>query len=314
MKKIYTVLPLKEEHKHQLEQAAPEWEYIHLGKIKPTFQQVQDANIIIGNISMDIIKKIPNLEFLQLNSAGVNGYADHPEFPKHVKLANASGAYGVAISECILAGILTLMKHIPAYIHNQSKHEWKDEGTVKSIYGSHILVLGLGNIGKEFSKRAYAMGAHITGIKRNIQDKPEYIEKLCTMDHLYEELEQADIIVSSLPGSKSTYHLFDEEALSHVKKQPIFVNVGRGTLIDSKNLYKALQKNIFSAAYIDVTDPEPLPNDSSLWDLDNLMITPHVTGGYHLEETLNRIVQISATNIKNYYEGKPIINEIKITE
>ena len=130
------------------------------------------------------------------------------------------------------------------------------------------------------------------------------------MDSLYDELEKADIIVSSLPGSKSTYHLLGEEALTHVKKQPIFVNVGRGTLIDSNILEIALKENIFSGAYIDVTDPEPLPKASNLWNTNNLIITPHVTGGYHLDETLNRIIQISATNIKNYCEGKEIMNKV----
>ncbi len=314
MKKIYTFIPLKKEHKKILENSSSNCECIHLGLIKPTLEQVKDANVIIGNIPVDILKNIPNLEFVQLNSAGTNGYSDNPDFPKNVTLANASGAYGVAISECILAGILTLMKHIPSYIQNQSNHEWKDEGKVKSIYNSHILVLGLGDIGKEFSKRAYAMGAHITGIKRNINEKPDYIDKLCTMDSLYEELEKADIIVSSLPGFTSTYHLFDEEALSHVRKQPIFINVGRGSLIDSSILKKALKENIFSGAYIDVTDPEPLPKEDELWNLKNLIITPHVTGGYHLEETLNRIVQISATNIQNYCEGKEIINKVKFED
>lgn len=312
MKKIYTFIPLKKEHKKILENSSSNCECIHLGLIKPTLEQVKDANVIIGNIPVDILKNIPNLEFVQLNSAGTNGYSDNPDFPKNVTLANASGAYGVAISECILAGILTLMKHIPSYIQNQSNHEWKDEGKVKSIYNYHILVLGLGDIGKEFSKRAYAMGAHITGIKRNINEKPDYIDKLCTMDSLYEELEKADIIVSSLPGSTSTYHLFDEEALSHIKKQPIFVNVGRGSLIDSSVLKKALKENIFSGAYIDVTDPEPLPKEDELWNLNNLIITPHVTGGYHLEETLNCIVQISATNIHNYCEGKEFINRVNL--
>lgn len=312
MKKIYTFIPLKEEHKKLLESSSSNCKFIHLGLIKPTLDQVKDANVIIGNIPVEILKNIPDLEFVQLNSAGINGYSDNPDFPKNVSLANAAGAYGVAISECILAGILTLMKHIPSYIQNQSNHKWKDEGKVKSIYNSQILILGLGDIGKEFSKRAYAMGAHITGIKRNIKDKPEYVDKLCTMDSLYEELEKADIIVSSLPGSKSTYHLFDKEALTHVKKQPIFVNVGRGSLIDSSVLEKALKENIFSGAYIDVTDSEPLPKEDELWNLNNLIITPHVIGGYHLEETLNRIVEISATNIQKYCEGKEIINKVNL--
>ena len=268
MKKIYTFIPLKEEHKKLLKSSSSNCECIHLGQIKPSLDQVKDANVIIGNIPVDILKNIPNLEFVQLNSAGTNGYSDSPEFPKNVVLANATGAYGVAISEC--------------------------------------------DIGKEFSKRAYAMGAHITGIKRNIKEKPDYIDKLCTMDSLYDELEKADIIVSSLPGSDSTYHLLDEEALTHVKKQPIFVNVGRGTLMDSKVLEKALKEKIFSGAYIDVTDPEPLPKENELWNLNNLIITPHVTGGYHLDETLNRIVQISTTNIKNYCEGKEIINRVNL--
>lgn len=312
MKKIYTFIPLKEEHKKLLESSSSNCKFIHLGLIKPTLDQVKDANVIIGNIPVEILKNILDLEFVQLNSAGINGYSDNPDFPKNVSLANAAGAYGVAISECILAGILTLMKHIPSYIQNQSNHKRKDEGKVKSIYNSQILVLGLGDIGKEFSKRAYAMGAHITGIKRNIKDKPEYVDKLCTMDSLYEELEKANIIVSSLPGSKSTYHLFDKEALTHVKKQPIFVNVGRGSLIDSSVLEKALKENIFSGAYIDVTDSEPLPKEDELWNLNNLIITPHVTGGYHLEETLNRIVEISATNIQKYCEGKEIINKVNL--
>ena len=173
MKKIYTCMPLKEKHKKLLESSSSNCEFIHLGQIKPSLEQVKDANVIIGNIPVDILKNIPNLEFVQLNSAGTNGYSDNPDFPKNVLLANATGAYGVAISECILAGILTLMKHIPSYIKNQSNHDWKDEGSVESIYNSNILVLGLGDIGKEFSKRAYAMGAHITGVKRNIKDKPD---------------------------------------------------------------------------------------------------------------------------------------------
>lgn len=148
MKKIYTFIPLKEEHKKLLESSSSNCKFIHLGLIKPTLDQVKDANVIIGNIPVEILKNIPDLEFVQLNSAGINGYSDNPDFPKNVSLANAAGAYGVAISECILADILTLMKHIPSYIQNQSNHKWKDEGKVKSIYNSQILVLGLGDIGK----------------------------------------------------------------------------------------------------------------------------------------------------------------------
>ena len=93
MKKIYTFIPLKEEHKKLLESSSSNCEFVHLGQIKPSLEQVKDANVIIGNIPVDILKNIPDLEFVQLNSAGTNGYSDSPDFPKNVLLANAAGAY-----------------------------------------------------------------------------------------------------------------------------------------------------------------------------------------------------------------------------
>lgn len=139
MKKIYTCMPLKEKHKKLLESSSSNCEFIHLGQIKPSLEQVKDANVIIGNIPVDILKNIPNLEFVQLNSAGTNGYSDNPDFPKNVLLANATGAYGVAISECILAGILTLLKHIPSYIKNQSDHDWR----MKEVLNRFIILIFL---------------------------------------------------------------------------------------------------------------------------------------------------------------------------
>lgn len=132
-------MPLKEKHKKLLESSSSNCEFIHLGQIKPSLEQVKDANVIIGNIPVDILKNIPNLEFVQLNSAGTNGYSDNPDFPKNVLLANATGAYGVAISECILAGILTLLKHIPSYIKNQSDHDWR----MKEVLNRFIILIFL---------------------------------------------------------------------------------------------------------------------------------------------------------------------------
>ena len=310
MRKVYTFLPLNKENQAQLESSAYDCEFIHFQKNKPALEQIQDANIIIGNIQPDYLSQMPNLELVQLISAGANNYTDEKIIPKNVKLANASGAYGLAISECMIGGILSLMKHFPTYQTYQHQHEWKDAGKVKSIYNSNVLVLGLGDIGNEFAKKMNALGACITGIKRHIQSKPDYIDQLYTMDTLYTCLESADIIACSLPGTKDTYHLFDEKALSHVKPGAIFVNVGRGSLIDSSLLKHALETGIFQGAYIDVTEPEPLDANSSLWDVPNLIITPHTTGGFHLNETLNRIVKIASTNIYNICHDKEIINQV----
>lgn len=314
MKKIMTFLPLSEDNKAILEAAGSDCEFIHYGRIKPTLEQVKDANAIIGNIQPDLLSKIKNLELVQLISAGANNYTEEGIIPRQAKLANASGAYGLAISECMIGGILALMKHFPSYLESQKKQEWKDAGSVRSIYNANVLVLGLGNIGSEFAKKMHALGAHVTGIKKHIHSKPDYIEQLYPMEKLEDCLQIADIIACSLPGTKDTYHLFDDSLMQHVKPGALFVNVGRGSLIASNILENALKTGVFSGAYIDVTEEEPLPASSPLWKAPNLILTPHVTGGFHLEETRNRIVKIAATNIQHICKNEPIINQVNSKE
>lgn len=312
MKKVYTFIPLNEKHKKQIELAGIGCEFKHFGKEKPTIEQIQDANIIIGNVNPNLLKHCPNLEFVQLNSAGTNGYTDEGVLSEKVQLANASGAYGIAISECMITGLLSLMKHMPAYLKNQENHQWKDEGKVHSIYNSNTLVIGLGNLGTEFAKRMHALGSHVTAVKRTIIETPEYIDSIHTIDELDSLIEKADIIACTLPGSNQTYHLFDKARLQHVKKGTYFINVGRGTLIDTELLATALNNEVFAGAYVDVTDPEPLPSQSNLWDAKNCIITPHVTGGYHLDETLNRIISICCENLRHVCLNEEIINKIRL--
>lgn len=308
MKKILVTIPMEEEHKKQIREIAADAEIIYSDK--PEKALIEEAEIILGNVPVESIRGSKNLKWIQLNSAGANNYTEAGVLSEGVLLTNASGAYGLAIAEHMLGMLLAVQKKLHLYAANQKVHQWKDEGKVTSIYGSKTLVVGLGDIGGEFAKRMYALGSKVYGIKRNMTDVPEYLEGIYPMEKLDELLPQFDIVALSLPETKATRGLFDKNRFEKMKKSAILLNVGRGTTVNTADLCEALNSGIIGGAGLDVTDIEPLPSESPLWDAKNLVLTPHVSGGYHLNETLERIRKIALTNLRAYYEGKPLINMV----
>ena len=308
--RILVTLPVQEQHKQLLESIAPDSEFIYIPRGKVTEEDVQAADIIIGNCPPAMIKGSPRLKWLQLNSAGANGYTDPGVLPEGAYLTNGTGAYGLALSEHLLGMLLVLMKKLNAYQEDQKAHIWGDHGTVTSIWGSKTLVVGLGDIGGEFAKRMHALGSSVIGIKRTPGEKPDYLEALYQMDALADCLKEADIVCLSLPGTGATRHTINKEMLSLMKPTAILLNIGRGTAIDTDALIEALQNGTIAGAAMDVTDPEPLPADHPLWDASNVLITPHISGQYHLPETFEHIVRIAADNLRRYKAGEPLANQV----
>ena len=307
---IVVVMPVEEEHKALLRSVAPEGNVIFCTAKEVDDELLQNAEIIVGNLPPDRLKVCENLKLLQLNTAGTDGYTAPGILPDGAVLTNATGSYGVGIAEHMVGSLLLLMKKLDLYRLNQEQALWKDEGSVKSIYGSKTLVVGLGDIGSEFAIRMKAMGSSVTGIRRQNTEKPDYVDALFQMERLYECLSEADIVAASLPNTKETVKIFDEKAFGSMKKGSYFINVGRGNAVDQDALFDALSSGHLAGAAIDVTDPEPLPSDSKLWNAPNIFITPHVSGGFHLKETHDRIVRIAAENIKHLINDEPLISVV----
>ena len=305
---ILVVLDVNDEHKETLKRAAGDAEIIFSSPSEVTDEMAMDADVIIGNIKPAMIKDSKKLKLLQLESAGTDGYTVPGAIPSETVLANATGSYGLAISEHMIGSLLTVMKKLDLYRLNQEQNLWKDEGPVTSVYGSKTLVVGFGDIGSEFAMRMHAMGSEVSAIRRNKTDKPDYIKALYQMDKLNECLEEADIVAICLPGTPETYKLFNAETLSHMKKGSYLINVGRGNIVDSDALADVLCDGHLAGACVDVTDPEPLPADHKLWNAPNILITPHISGGHHLLETHNRIVGIAARNIGHFLAGEEYEN------
>lgn len=306
IKKAVVLLPTEERHKKQLEKAAPHTEFIYASGMEHA--PLDQADVILGNPSVSALKGCKQLKWLQLGSAGANQYTVPGVLPNNVLLTNATGAYGLAISEYMVGGVLQLFKNFHIYRDQQKKHLWNYAGTVKSIWGSTVLIVGLGDIGGEFAKRMKALGAKTIGIKRRVGEKPQWLDELYSMDALDDLLPLADVAAFSLPETPFTNGLMNRQRLEKMKDGAVLVNVGRGTLLDQTALCNCLQSGKLRGAVLDVTQPEPLPENDPLWELANVLITPHVSGGYSLPETFERIIAICVENLTRYQQEKPLRN------
>lgn len=311
--KILIAMEVTEEHKRQLQEAAGDNELVYcpvkgLVQAPVTDEELEGADVIIGNVAPERLKLAKKVRWVQLSSAGSDAYCKEGVLPDDVVLTNATGAYGLAIAEHMVGLTFAMMKKLYLYHDNQTKSLWHDEGPVRSISGKTVLVVGFGDIGREFGKRMKAMGAYVIGIRRRHGDVPPEADEMGTMERLDDYLRRADIVALSLPNTAATNHLFDKRHFSAMKEGSYFLNVGRGNSVVQADLIEAVKSGRIAGAGLDVTDPEPLPADDPLWQTPGIHITPHISGGYHLKETHDKIVGIAAENLRRFLHSEPLQN------
>lgn len=280
--------------------------FVRAKDVKP--EDVKGKHIIVGNVPPAMLKQADSLELMQLNSAGFDNYLGF--VPKNAHLCTSVGAFSPAVGEHMLAMTFSLIRHFHQYRDKQNNKDWSDLGKITSVEGSTIAVLGLGDIGRSYAKKVKALGAKtVIGVRRNANNKPEYIDEMYALTDLKKAIEKADIVCNVLPSSKETIGLFNENTFNMMKDGAYFINVGRGDAVNQDDLLKALRSGKLAGAASDVFVPEPLPKDSPLWDEPKLLITPHVAGWFFLKETLDRIIRISSSNVRAFLEGKDLVND-----
>ena len=320
-KRALVTIPTGERHRNLLQQAAPGWEFRFRGTDtlvcapqealpgQPVTQEDVDwAQVILGNVPAAMLHGSPALEWLQTNSAGVEPYIQPGVLAGDTLLTNATGAYGLAIAEHMLGMLLELFKKLELYRDAQKSGAWQSQGAVKAVYGSTVLVLGMGDIGGEFAARCKALGAKVIGVRRSPRPCPEYADEVHLLEDLDSLLPQADVVAITLPGTDATRGLMSRERLAKMKEGAVLLNVGRGFIVDTEALCDALERGHLSGAGVDVTDPEPLPLTHRLWNIPTAVVTPHISGFYHLRETHERIVGIFLENLRHFQAGEPLRN------
>lgn len=329
--RILVTIPCEPEHREALEKAAPGCEFrfclagdgafgpplgdnLPFGELVPasplTGEDADWAQIILGNVPPKLLHGSEELKWLQTNSAGVEGYLKPGVLGKNTQLTNATGAYGLAISEHMLGMLFMVLKKLELYRDRQASGTWASLGKVSSVYGSTVLVLGMGDIGGEFGRRCKALGAKVIGVRRQEREKPDYADEVHLLSDLDRLLPQADVVAVTLPGTQATKNLMSRERIDKMKDGAVLLNVGRGFIVDTEALCDALESGKLSGAGVDVTEPEPLPADHRLWRIPTAVVTPHISGYYHLKETHRRIVGIFTENLKRFFAGEPLKNQI----
>lgn len=308
-KVLITALPMNEARMARLKGAAPDCEFVYK-RDGLTPDDVRDAAVVVGNLPPALLASCERLELLQLSSAGSDAYTVPGVMPAGARLTCATGAFGLTVSEHMMAMTFALVRRFEQYALKQARRDWADCGNVISVEGAEVLLLGLGDIGSAYARKVRACGARVVGLRRTPGPTPEWLDEVHTMADLDDLLPRADIVVMVLPGGPATYHLMDERRLRLMKKGAYLINVGRGTSVDSEALKKVLREGLLGGVALDVTEPEPLPADDDLWGFDNVIITPHVAGYFFLEETVNRIVGIAAANLSAWREGSELTREV----
>lgn len=307
---ILVLVPANDEHKVTLEAAAPQASFTYTSPDDATDEEVAAADVIVGNLAADRLDTAARLRLIQLNSAGYDNYTAAGTLPAGAALCCATGAYGQAVSEHLFASVLAVMKKLPGYRDLQRGRRWSDLGEVRSPAGANVLVLGAGDIGTHIASLFAAVGSHVAGVRRSSVAAEAPFERMATMDELAELLPEADVVASVLPSTPQTRGLADAGFFARMKEGAIFANAGRGDLVNQSALLSALQSGHLAGAALDVCTPEPLPGDDALWTAPNLLLTPHVSGFYHLPVTLDNIVAIAAGNIRALLSGGELRNRV----
>lgn len=265
-----------------------------------------DCEVLFGHWR-SLLKEAPMLKWYCCSYAGVDPYQPPFRFPEGVLLTNSSGAYGVTISEHIMMVTLMLQRRMLDYAQIVRDRGWTNDLPVRSIQGSRLTLLGTGDIGTTFAKRAKALcPASVTGVNRSGRVPDPVYDRVVPMAELDRVLPETDILVMSLPSTPETVGILSRERLALLPESAILVNVGRGSAIDQDALMDALNAGRLAGAALDVMTPEPLPADHPLWTTKNLLITPHVAGNMTLGYTCNKTVSMFCDDLENYAEGRPL--------
>lgn len=304
---ILNLLPVTEEEKREFEAIAPEAEHIYAGRRTITPEQLARATVIFGWPRAKDLPNAKSLKWFQTMWAGADEYLLPGLLNEGVTLTSSSGSNKRSVAEHMFASLLALCRRLPTYRDSQRAHRWEDEGAMKTLLGATVLVVGAGNIGSTFAGMCRALGAKTIGVKRSAT-AVEGFDEVYALDKLDELIPAADVVALIMPHNAQSAGLMSRARIHAMKDDAILISCGRGSVLDQDALVEAMQGGKLWGAALDVTEPEPLPADHPLWDISNLILTPHVAGGMRLELTRRKCIEMAQDNLKAYLKGEKLHN------
>lgn len=278
-----------------------------------TKEDLIESEVIYGAPPPEMLKELKNLKWLHLPSTGAREYADAALYASPTPiLTNSSGAFGISMSEHVVGMMISLTRNFGKAFQNMKLGKWdRNKPEFPEIFGSKVVLLGLGKVGTEICKRLSCFNCKIIGFRRNLSRPHEWADEIHPISELHTFLPDADYIISCLPATAETEKLIGKQELALMKKRAILINVSRGSVVDTGALTEALRDHMIAGAGLDVTDPEPLPAEHPLWQMENVLITPHLSGSSeHKEE---RRLSILLDLLERYMSGQELYNLVNFS-
>jgi phosphoglycerate dehydrogenase-like enzyme len=292
----------------------PEWHRSEEGE-KEFLAMLGEAEVLYdfprGHVR-NLLRVAPRLRWVQASMAGAGEVAQKAGLQDTgVIVTTASGVYSGPLAEFAMMALLQHVKDLDRLRRDKAKKRWREAHT-DTLYGKTLCVVGMGNIGRAVAARARPFGVRVVGVKRAVREDDaawDHADELYTTRDLHKALREADYVVVTLPGTPETYRLLDAEAISTMKREAYFVNVGRGKVVEEEALIEALKGGHLAGAALDVFEEEPLPEESPLWELPNVVVSPHSTD--NVPGLTNELQSgLFRDNLRRYLDGRPLVNEL----
>jgi phosphoglycerate dehydrogenase-like enzyme len=298
----------------RLRQEFTQLDVVHLKDYAGVDKQILDAEVVIGwSLRPEQVKSAKNLRWVHSTAAAVHQLIFPELVESDIVLTNARDVHGPVVAEHVMALIYALAKRIPQAVRFQEKHVWgqnaiwESQPRPREIAGATVGLVGLGSIGRAVARHASALGMRVIASREHSQKpKPPEVQEVFAPAELNLLLAQSDFVILAAPVTPNTHHLIDAKRLAQMKPDAYLINVGRGSLVDHAALAAALRNRRIGGAALDVFDKEPLAADSPLWDLENLLITPHTAG--LTEKLWERNYALIAENLRRYLAHRPLLS------
>lgn len=306
---VLAALPLSEEQRAQIEACGD----VEVTEVPPgpdpedLEAMAETTEVWFGpRLRPHLIERAKRLKWVQLMSAGADRYLFPELVSSDIVLTNMRGLHADTIADHVLAFALAFSRDLPRFFRSQQERVW-DRRQLKELAGTTMTIIGVGNIGAAVKRRGAACGMNVRGVVRRGR-QIEGVEAMFTPERLLEAIKEVDWVVLACPLTTETFHLIGEEELRAMGAGSVLINVARGKVVDEEALVTALSQGWIAGAGLDVFEEEPLPADSPLWGLSNVLVTPHVSGSQ--SDYMGGATAIFCDNLRRYLTGQPLRNVV----
>lgn len=306
MKIVVTTFPVSNEHLLKLKEDFPDINIVFPETKDQLLREISDADGVISMaLKKEQIEAAKQLKWIQSLTAGVDAYPLEYIEQRNITLTTGRGIHKIHMTEYAISMMIIAARRIDKMILNQQNKRWDSHIPQNEISGKKLGIIGLGSIGQGIAEIASVLGMEVYGIK-NTPAEIEGVKKVFDMSGMDFIAKNCDYIISLLPHTKETDQIIDNKFFNLMKEDAVFINMGRGKTVNQEHLIQALNNNKFGLCISDVFETEPLPENNPLWEMNNIIITPHICGPH--VEYMAKAYRIVKVNMDNFTNGKALDN------